>query len=280
MQNEFEPVVALLDDEALAVSSRAPALKIHALHHLARYEEALFCGRELAERFAGNQELMGALATLALDVERPELARRYGEQAGSDPEGQAALGVLALGDHRTAQSQHFFEEALRRQPDNPRALVGKGLSLLASGHPAEGAATIDRGAEMFRTHLGSWIAAGWAHFACGDYAAARTRFERALAVDDTFSESHGGLAVMDIVAGNLAEAERRCEIALRLDRNCFGAALAKSMLLQRKGHAQAAQKIREIAFATPIGSSGRTLGDELQAFGLRLMTGATPRRLH
>jgi tetratricopeptide (TPR) repeat protein len=280
MQNDFEPVVVLLDEEALAASPRAPALMVHALHHLARYDEALASGQELAKRFPGNEELMGALATLALDVERPDLARRYGEHARSDPEGQAALGVLALGDHQTEQSLHLFEEALSRQPNNPRALVGKGLGLLASGRTAEGAATIDRGAELFRTHLGSWIAAGWAYFACGNPAAARARFERALAIDANFSESHGGLAVLDIAAGNLDEAKRRCEIALRLDRRCFGAALAKSMLLEREGRPGAAQKVREIAFSTQIGNSGRTLGEELQAFGLHLMAGATPRRLH
>jgi tetratricopeptide (TPR) repeat protein len=266
MTGDWQESLDLLDDDAVAVSPRAPSLKIQAMHHLGLYEEALAAGAVLAERFADDQALMGALATLALDAEKPELARHYALKAGDTAEGNAALGVLTLGAYDAAGSLPLFERAIAEQPRNPRAWVGKGLSLLAAGDSTGGASAIDRGAELFGDHLGSWIASGWAHFATGDMAGARASFERALAIDANFSESHGGLAVMDILDGRIETAQRQCEIALRLDKKSFGGALAKMLLLQRSGHAELAQKIRDAALNTPIGPDGQTIIQALAGF--------------
>jgi tetratricopeptide (TPR) repeat protein len=268
MQDDYRGALDLLDDDTLDASSRAPALKIHAMHHLGLYADALECGAVLAGRFPDNEELMGALATLALDAERSDLALQYGGRAGANAEGRAALGFLTLGDHDSAKSSALFEQALAAQPANPRAWVGKGLSLLAAGDARSAAKAIDRGAALFGDHIGSWIASGWVHFVSGENAKARQSFERALAIDPNFSECHGGLAVLDILDGKIDEAKRRADVALRLDRNCFGGALAKSLLLAQGGHVRAAQAVRDAALSTPIGAGGRTVAREIAAFGM------------
>src|SRR3984885_14405765 len=172
MKESWQEALDLLDDRTLSASPRAPSLKIHVMHHLALYDEALAAGEVLAQRFPGDQVLMGALATLALDAEKPDLARTYAMRAGKTAEGCAALGFLALGDHEDKRSLELFDEALAAQPASPRAWVGKGLGLLATGNAAEGSKAIDRGAELFGDHIGSWIASGWARFARGDNAGA------------------------------------------------------------------------------------------------------------
>lgn len=270
MMESWQEALELLDDQTLGASPRAPSLKIHVMHHLALYDEALAAGEALAQRFPGDQVLMGALATLALDAEKPDLARAYAALAGKTAEGCAALGFLALGDQEEKRSLELFDEALAAQPANPRAWVGKGLGLLAAGNAVEGSNAIDRGAELFGDHIGSWIASGWARFARGDNAGARQSFERAVAIDANFSECHGGLAVMDLMDGRIADAERRCDIALRLDRKSFGGALAKTLLLARAGRPEAAQRVRDIAFATPVGMHGETLAQLLAKMGGRL----------
>jgi len=276
----YEDALALLDDEALDQSPEAPMLKIHVLHHLGRYEEALACGSQLAARFPQNELLMGALATLAMDAGDVDLAVSYAQRAGNSAEGRTTLGLLALADHRTDQAQALFDAAITEQPANPRAWMGKGLSLLATGSTSDAVAAIDQAASLFENHIGSWIAAGWAHFVAGDLAGARAHFDRAMAIDPNFSECHGALAVLAIVDGKLDEADRETEVALRLDRNCFGGALAKSLLLDRAGHARAAQKVREIAMTTPIGPGGRTIAQELAALGIGspAKAGEAPRR--
>jgi tetratricopeptide (TPR) repeat protein len=282
MQGRFDETTHLLDTEVLSASPQAPALLVHALHHLERYDEALARGQQLALQFPDNKELLGALATLTMDMQRSDLALDFAKRAGSDPEGRAALGLLTLGDHQTAPSLVFFDEAILAQPDNPRAWIGKGLALLSGGDLPQATTAIDKGAVLFETHVGSWIASGWAHLIAGDNIKARDSFERALALDPNFSESHGGLAVLNIFENRQADAERQTEIALRLDRNSFGAALAKILLLERSGNTKGAQKVRDIAFQIPIGPNGRTLAQELVAFGIAghaaAKSGAAPRQ--
>lgn len=94
------------------------------------------------------------------------------------------------------------------------------------------------GAELFDTHIGSWIEPGWAHFLGGDHAAVRASFERALAIDPAFSETVGG-------------------------------ALARTLLLDQSGDQEKAAKIRTLALSTPIGPEGRTIAQALVGMGHR-----------
>jgi tetratricopeptide (TPR) repeat protein len=267
MTGSWQQALDLLDDQSIAVAPQGPSLKIQMLHHLEKLEDALACGEILAERYPDNEPLMAALANVAIDAEKPDLALVYAKRAGT--EGQAALGILALGEQNVVASLPLFEEALRADPRNARALVGKGLSLLSSGDAAGGTAALDRGAELFRTHIGSWVAAGWAYFITRDYAAARERFERAMALDPNFAETHGGIAVLNVMDQRWDDAARESDIALRLDKNCFGAALAKSLLLEHRGHPKMAEKVLHIAMSTPVGPQGQTLVQMLAGFGTR-----------
>jgi tetratricopeptide (TPR) repeat protein len=263
MLQDWEGAVEALDDEVAAAVPNAAALKIHGLHHLGRLEDALACGRELARRLPSDNDLMGALATVAIDAEDLALAREYGTRAGGQHEGLSALGMVLLDDSDIPAAMTAFERALEARPDDPRAAVGKGLALLAENEPAKAAPWLDKGAEGFGEHLGSWVASAWAHFAAGDLATSRARLEKALAIDDTFAEIHGGLAVLDIAAGDLDDAKRRTEVALRLDRQCFSAALAKSLLFVAEGNPQGADRIRNIALNTPVGQGGKTLAQSM-----------------
>lgn len=264
MAGAYSDALALLDEDTLAVSSKAPALKIHMMHHLEQYEEALECGAELAERYPGNIELMGALSTLALDADDIDLARDYGQRAGDNAEGLATLGMLLL-DAAPGEASTLFGRALDLKPNNPRAWVGKGLGLLSDNNAEAAAEAIDKGAQMFGDHLGTWVAAGWAHFAKGDLEAAHDRFEKVIALDATFAEGHGGLAVIALARGHIDEARRLSEIALRLDRNSLGGALATVQLLEVDGDLDKADRIRQIALSAPIGPNGKSIAQALAA---------------
>ncbi len=224
----------LLDNETLAASPRAPALKIQMLHHLERFEEALSAGSDLVARFPEDQALKGALAMLALDADEVATARYYAASAPDDSDASTVLALLDMEDGDIVAASQAFDAVLAAQPNAPRALIGKGLQLLSSGAAGEAAALLDRGAGLFEDHLGSWIAAGWAHFIAGDLSEARDRFQRAVAIDGTFAESYGGLAVLDLAEGRSQEAEQNCQIALRLDPACLGGILARTILLDAR----------------------------------------------
>ena len=265
MAEDYEAALLLLDDETIAAGPRAGALKVQLLHRFERLDEALGCGEALAILYPNDQSLMGALASAALDAEQVDLARLYAGRAGTNHDGLATMGLLLLDENRIDESAALFERILAADAANPRALLGSGLGQLARGDTGAAADRLDAAAARFGDHLGSWIAAGWAHYIRGDLATSRARFETALGLDDNFAETHGALAVLDLVEGNRDSARRRAEIALRLDRNCFAAALATSMILESEGKTKAAGKVRDAALNFPIGPSGRTIARSLAA---------------
>ena len=243
----------------------AAALQVRALHHLGQVDEALARGQALAEQRPTDQDLAAAVSQVAIDAEQLDLARHFGERAGSRPDGLASLGAICLTDNKVEEALAYYGQALKGDPNNARALLGQGLGLLTRGQEPLAAERLTQAAEIFGDHPGAWISAGWARYILGDHTASRAAFEHALAADDTFAESHGGLAVLDVVEGQYDSARRRTEVALRLDRACFSATLARTMLLEHDGEPEKAARIRQIALNTPIAPDGQTIASALVA---------------
>lgn len=241
---------------------RSAALTVRSLHHLERLEEALAIG-DAWEGRKGDVQLWGTLASAALDAEDTIRAARWAERARTSPDGLAALGMLALAEARNDDARRLFNEAIALRPDSARGLLGLGSTLLSEGKPADAARRFDEAGAVFGDHLGTWIAAGWAWLIAGDIAAAQERFERVLGLDDTFSEAHGGLSVLDAMAGRVEDARHRADVALRLDRQSLGGALARALLLERAGDQAAAGRVREAALNAPIGPNGRSVAQML-----------------
>jgi tetratricopeptide (TPR) repeat protein len=265
MTGDYAAALTLVDEAVVALGPSGAGLKIRLLHHLDRLDEAMEEGAALASLYPHDQVLMGTLATAALDADRPDLARLYAERADSHHDGLSTMGLLLLDDNRINESAALFDRILAADANNPRALLGKGLERMAGGQMAEAASWLDRAAMCFGDHLGTWVAAAWAYYVQGDLETARARFETALALDDTFAETQGGLAVIDIAEGRIEDGRRRTEIALRLDRASFGAALATVMLLEQDGKPEMAARVREAAFNVPVGIGGKTLAQALAA---------------
>lgn len=236
-------------------------LQIH--HHLGEFDAAEEKLEHYVARFPDYAPLAAAASVLAMDIDRADLARRCAEKGGQHPDALSTLGTLALGDQHVDEARGLFARSLETRPENPRANVGLGLVELASGNSRDALPFLDRGAEQFGDHLGSWLAAGWAHLLAGDVETARERFETALAKDDNFGEAHGSLAALDAFAGDFDAARRRLEIALRLDRQSFSAALAAMILAAADGDNNKAQRIFEIAAGQPLTPEGKTLAELL-----------------
>lgn len=264
----------VLDETTVMAIPGAATLKVQALHRLGDLEAALQNGVTLAESRPNDTALMGALSLVAIDSQMPELALACASKSQDTSEGLSTLGVLTLQDYHIDDALAYFERGLVIRPDSPRNLLGKGLALMAAGDAHGAANFIDQSATLFKSHLGTWIAAGWAHFATDDRPRARTIFEHALALDDTFSETHGALAVLDILDGNIESARRRTDTALRLDRRCFAGALAKSLLLEHDGNPEAAQRVRELTVNAPLDASGHTIAQAMIAIAPNWRNGA------
>jgi len=88
---------------------------------------------------------------------------------------------------------------------------------------------------------------------------AEAAFNKSLEIDRNFGETHGGLAVIALLRGARAEAERLAEISLRLDRQSFAGHFAQSLLLAQQGKEAVAQEIvgKMLDSAMPGGQSLR-----------------------
>lgn len=267
MAQRFDEALAALDEETSLALPQAAQLEVQMLHQLGEFEKAGERARVLIDIHPDHRGLNAVVSTLAIDIEDSALALRTAQVAGDHPDALTTLGTLALGEDDSENAGRLFDAALARAPKAPRAWIGRGLVRLLDGDRAVAANELDKGAELFGTHLGSWIAAGWAHVLSGDPVAGRDRFERALALDATFAEAQGSLAVIDLLEGHIEESKRRTEVALRLDRESFSAALAAMLLAAGEGKSERAAKIFDTALNTPIGPDGKTLAHSLARLG-------------
>lgn len=258
----------LLDASTVAALPQAAMLKVQLTHEEGRFEEAAELAAALLQTHPSHPGLLAAASVLAVDNEDLALAAHYAERAGDHPEALTTLGVVALSQDRGLEAAGHFARALALNAHAPRAWIGAGLTKMLSGEHAAAAVEITRGAEIFGSHIGSWIGAGWASLLAHDRAAARAAFDRAMALDHSFSESHGSIAVLDILEGHTGEARRGAETALRLDAKSFSGALARALLASSDNRPELANAIINRALNTPIDQTGRTIAQSLARLGL------------
>lgn len=259
LSGDQEASTALLSDDLTDALPQAALLDMQIAHDQGRFEDAAAKVEGYLSKHPDYAPLQAAALVLAMDVDCPELAKEAALRGGNHPDALTTLGSLNLGEHKLDEADAHFEQALASGHANPKAQIGRGLVALARQDYARAAADIDQGAAQFGEHLGSWIAAGWAHLLAGDQERARERFETALETDDTFAESHGALAVMDALSGDMEAAQRKAEIAMRLDRASFGAALAGVLMANAEGDGETAQRIFEKAMEVSVLPGGGSL---------------------
>ncbi|MFC5475513.1 tetratricopeptide repeat protein [Paraherbaspirillum soli] len=270
MSGDYEGAANLLDSRTLEAVLQAPALKVRVLHYLGLLDEAAELGEQYGNRPNADNTLYAALATLALDRNQPDIARAYALRAPTEAESLTTLGMLTLQDVNSSPAVELFEQALERNPQSGRAWVGKGLGLLLGGHLKTAAGSLDHGANIMKTHLGTWVAAGWAHLLAGSFDQARADFNTALEIDPNFAETHGSLAVLEIKEGNTEAAQRHATISLRLNSKCLSGALAQSLLQTARGNAQSGQAILDKALNTPLNATGMTIAQAIARQGFKL----------
>lgn len=242
---------------------QAAMLDLQLDHHLGNFEAAEVKLTDYLSRFPDYAPLHAVASVLAMDLDQSDIARQCAEMGGDHPDALSTLGVLELGEQRLEAARELFLRSLESRPQNPRANIGFGLVELASGNSRAALSYLDLGANQFGDHLGSWLAAGWAHLLAGDRETARERFETALEKDDNFGEAQGSLAALDAFAGDFESARHRVEIALRLDRQSFSAALAGMILATADGDQEKARRIFEMAARQSLTPDGKTLTDLL-----------------
>lgn len=265
LAKDYPPALEFLDEAVTGELPQAAMLDLQIAHELGQFTEAETKLDAYLEKHPDYEPLLAAASVLAMDVDRPDLARAAALKAGAHPDALTTLGTLDLAERKLDEAQAQFEQALASGRISPRAEIGVGLVALARGEPARAAEAIDTGARQFATHIGSWIASGWAHLLANDVEAARARFERAMQIDDRFGETHGSLAVISLLDGDIETAERGSTVALRLDPESFSGVLCKILIESSKGNSDQASDLFMRALEQPILPNGQTLMQALSA---------------
>lgn len=209
-------------------------IRARSLHHLGRVDEAI----QLAETALKGRDPIGspltsALVTLYLDAVRLDDARklvRRAAQAGSlDAELIAADGFLALDGGHASAAEHLFRESLSRAKGEGRTHLGLGLSLATQGNLDDAESSLQRAAQLMPSHLGTWHALAWIRLSRDDVVGARAAFETSLEKDRTFADSHGAMAILDLLQGDRSAAERWIRTGIKLDSASPTIAAAQAM---------------------------------------------------
>ena len=252
-----------LDTATVEALPQAAALAVQITHEAGDFEGAFELAMQCLERFPEDPGLNAAMAELAMDLEREDIARRCAGKSLAHPIGRTAMGMFALQDNDVDRAADLFDSALAESPNHARSWIGRGLVSLKRSQPQQAAEDLDKGASIFGDHLGSWVASGWAHAIAGDTDAAHARFTKVVELDPTFGEGQGSLAALDAMAGRHDAAMERAKVARRLDGESLTATLATILVNQSKGNTERAQALFDAAIRQPVDDKGTTLMDLL-----------------
>ena len=221
-------------------------LKARALHHLRDHAVALDALAPF-EDSTRQAEICGVRALLRLDHGDNTRAAIEADRAlqldTRQHEAAIVLGTLALWEQRVDASSEVFGQILAEHPDSGRALLGLGQDFMLRGNIPAGRALLERATTEMPEHLGSWHALAWCQLIEGDLAGAKHSFDKAFAVDRTFGETHGGIALVHALRSERREAEESIKRAMRLDPQGRSARYAKSVLLLDEGQVEEARRI-------------------------------------
>jgi Tfp pilus assembly protein PilF len=91
-----------------------------------------------------------------------------------------------------------------------------GLTAMFSLNLDRALENLQRAVRHMPEHIGTWHSLAWCQILKRDFAAAQETFDRAMALDRNFGETHGELAVVHILQGKPEAADPEIKRALRL----------------------------------------------------------------
>ncbi|MDQ8035724.1 MAG: hypothetical protein REJ50_27290 [Bordetella sp.] len=258
---------------ALAAAAALQRLWLRALHHGAELPRALAWMQAHAKAVGGDASVLGVASLVALDAEDFERARQWAGASVApradgwrSPEGLVAVSSLALygGDIQVALGS--ASEAVQRAPSEGRAWSALAFAQMFARAFDAAQVSFTAAVERMPLHIGTWHGLGWTQLMLGDRQAALGTFLHALALDRTFAESHGAVAVVYALAGQHEEARAAAALALRLDASNLSGRYAEALLSGEAADQEKMQRlVRRLLEGRRHQISGMGLADWMQA---------------
>ena len=217
----------------------------------------------------GSASAFGSASLAALDAGDTGLANSWADRSlALDPTQAPALvakATLLIGSRQSRAALELLARVLAKQPDDGRALSAAAMAEMLDGRLQHARALFARSVLAMPEHIGTWVGNGWCSVFLHDLIAARTAFERALALDGNFGESHGAIAVVDALEGHVAQAEAGIRRALGLDPRGLAAQYAQAVLAGEQQNPQRFLDRAAAALGRHSTADGRKLSDAVLA---------------
>jgi tetratricopeptide (TPR) repeat protein len=238
----LEPVLANPES-----SAAIDVLHARLLHWRGEYDAALRAIDQALAKSLEDADALGVQALLLLDSGDRDGARRAAEAAvarsASQIDAETVLGTLALWEQRPDEAENYFSSILSRQPGAGRALLGLGQVRMLHGQWGLAREALERAVANMPHHIGSWHALAWCQLLLGELEAAQSSYEHALAIDRSFGETHGGMAILHALRGENLEAEEEIKRARKLDPSGRSAVYARALLYLASGRDDLARRL-------------------------------------
>lgn len=251
-----------------ADQSNTPALVLHAraLYHQELTEKAEPLVVQAVSQSPEDLEARGLLALLRYENDDLEGALSLSRQVLiADPNQLDALVACASAhfDQRSfAASRSTWLHTVEAHPHCGRAWFGLGQLEFNALEFDQAREHLNNAVEFMPDHIGTWHLLAWIYILREDSANARDALLKAYELDRSFGETHGGLAVVDIMDGLEDEGRFGIRRALKLNPDSLSARYAEMLLLRRAGKTEeAAQLVDQVLDRTsPDGhTTGRVL---------------------
>lgn len=263
--DEAKDIFQTLSDSEI-VGEEASYFFVACLHNLGLLEEAI-AHAELAMQKHPSSKMGGYLALIYMDSANMEKAmQQAGEILKSDPDNVDAasvIGTYCIEQQSMEQAEEYFRHITVKEKNNIRGW--QGLSLIALYEQNYDSA-IEYIAEAIRydpDNLGNHNLCGWIRVVRKEFSEAESEFKKSIAINRNNADAHGGLAVALAMQSKVDASKREVEVALRLDRNCFGALYARGIILELHGKHQSAAKVVGSIFQSSPRQDGKTVMDSL-----------------
>lgn len=263
---EARPILAELHAEKAEYPLIGPLL-IRCHHYLADLDQAIALAQDLLITRPDDAQIVGMLSLLYFDRNDFAHAGAWAEKAlALDPANLDALlaaGGSALANENAASATDFSHRAISAKPRNGRAWANLGMAELLKLNLTGAREALENATKYMPGHIGTWVALGWTQLLQNDLDAAEASFQAALAIDDNFGETHGGLAAVAAMRENWAQAEQSATIARRLAPDSMAHHYVKIVKQIREGQPELALRLMDRALSSQQAPAGGSLRDML-----------------
>lgn len=283
LQGEFDACRGLLqpwlegDDAMAEVQAALQVLWLRASHRLQLVAEAREWAKRKHDAGALSPAALGVASLVALDASDFALAKSWSEaslQAGVRiPEALVTAAYVALAEGRTDPARRLLQAAMELNPCDGRTWSVLGLASLHARELPLAQQQLEAAVQYMPAHVGTWHALGWTRLLQGERAASLDAFQRALALDRSFAESHGAVGLLLALDGDEVQAGHHLDIAGRLDPLNITARYARAVIAGDAADVQAVQRLALRLLDRP-GFFGGKLSDSFTRLAVSPKSGA------